>query len=77
MSNKRQYQVEMLVPFKGWQPVSAKARNHLGVATDEYSAYVRTNGETNSIRLINTDNGRILRSHKRPTAVKEKAKENA
>lgn len=71
MSNTRRYQVEMLIPFKGWTAVSAKPRNHLSVATDEYAAYVRTDGDTKSVRLVNIDTGRILKSHKKPTAKKQ------
>lgn len=66
------YVVEKLVPFKGWQPLSSKPRTHLGVAADEFSAYVRTEGDEFNIRLRNDQTGRILKSHKKPTATKEK-----
>lgn len=65
MSNKRVYEVQELVPFKGWQPLS-KPRNDVGVALDEFRAYVRTAGQTRNVRLLNTVTGRLIRSHKKP-----------
>lgn len=71
MSNKQAkvYEVQQLVPFKGWQ-TATKPRSSLSVALDEFSAYVRTDGDRASWRVINTGSGRVLRNHKKPTAAK-------
>lgn len=73
MANKRVYEVQELVPFKGWQPLS-KPRNDIGVALDEWRAYVRTAGQSRNIRLINVETGRLLRNHKRPAKAETVAK---
>lgn len=64
MSNRasRNYEVQQLVPFKGWQCVS-KARADLGVALDEYRAYVRVADGSVRFRLINTATGRVIKQH--------------
>lgn len=62
MSNSRVYEVQELVPFKGWKCLT-KPRSDLGVALDEFRAHARTTSASARLRVLNTATGRVLRTH--------------
>lgn len=62
MSNSRVYEVQELVPFKGWKCLT-KPRSDLGVALDEFRAHARTTSASARLRVLNVATGRVLRTH--------------